>query len=63
MTRKLLPPLTVTLAISPLLLGGCDTAPPDADMTGPVLSNISLVGNPNPAVPLAAILRVTTDEQ
>ncbi|MEE8542280.1 MAG: aryl-sulfate sulfotransferase N-terminal domain-containing protein, partial [Gammaproteobacteria bacterium] len=62
MTRKVLPPLTVALAISPLLLVGCDTAPPGVDMTGPVLNNVSLVGNPNPAVPLAAILRVTTDE-
>jgi hypothetical protein len=62
MTRKFLPRLTVALAISPLLLVGCDTAPPGVDMTGPMLSDVSLVGNPNPTVPLAAILRVTTDE-
>ena len=62
MTRKLRPPLTVALAISPLLLIGCDTTPPEVDLSGPVLSNVGLVGNPNPAVPLAAILRVTTDK-
>ena len=61
MTRKPLPALTVALAVSSLLLVGCDTTPPDGGMTGPMLSNVSLTGNPNPAVPLAAILRVTTD--
>ncbi len=30
--------------------------------TGPAIVDVSLVGNPNPAVPLAAILTVTTDE-
>ena len=71
MTRKPFPTLTVALAISSMLLAGCDTAPMDSDetmappagdTTGPVLSNIDLVGNPNPTVPLAAILSMTTDE-
>ncbi|HEY5623591.1 MAG TPA: aryl-sulfate sulfotransferase, partial [Gammaproteobacteria bacterium] len=35
---------------------------PAADSTGPVVSNVSLVANPNPTVPLAAVLRLTTDE-
>jgi arylsulfate sulfotransferase len=69
MTRKAYSLFTAA-AISSLLLVGCDTAPdaggdataPAADMAGPVLSNVSLVGNPNPTVPLAAILSLTTDE-
>ena len=73
MTRKPFPSLIVALAIPFLALTGCDTAPtgsgdtvapppPAGDTTGPALSNISLTGNPNPTVPLAAILRLTTDE-
>ena len=62
MTRKFLSLLTVALITAALLLIGCDTAPPDRDMTGPALSNVSLIGNPNPTVPLAAILSLTTDE-
>jgi arylsulfate sulfotransferase len=69
MTRKVYSFFTAA-AISSLLLVGCDTAPdtggdataPAADMAGPVLSNVSLIGNPNPTVPLAAILSLTTDE-
>ncbi len=69
MTRKAYSLFTAA-AISSLLLVGCDTAPdaggdataPAADMAGPVLSNVSLIGNPNPTVPLAAILSLTTDE-
>ena len=69
MTRKAFPLLTV--AVSSVLLIGCDTAPEDSgtttapaagDTIGPVLSNVSLVQNPNPAVPQAAILSLTTDE-
>ena len=44
------------LIIISLALIGCDTS-------GPVLSNVSLVKNPNPTVPLAAILKLSTDEQ
>jgi len=69
MTRNVYSLFTAA-AISSLLLVGCDTAPdsgggataPAADMAGPVLSNVSLIGNPNPTVPLAAILSLTTDE-
>jgi len=69
MTRKAYS-LFSAAAISSLLLVGCDTAPdsggdataPVVDMAGPVLSNVSLIGNPNPTVPLAAILSLTTDE-
>ena len=59
------PFLAVALVISPLLLLGCQSetaAPPAGDTAGPVLSDVSLVGNPNPTVPLAAILKVTSDE-
>ena len=62
MTSKFFSLLTVALITAALLLIGCDTAPPDRDMTGPALSNVSLIGNPNPAVPLAAILSLTTDD-
>ena len=69
MTRNIYSLFTAA-AISSLLLVGCDTAPdnsgdatpPAADMAGPVLSNVSLIGNPNPTVPLAAILSLMTDE-
>ncbi len=69
MTRKVYSLFTAA-AVSSLLLVGCDTAPdgdgdaatPAADMAGPVLSNVSLIGNPNPTVPLAAILSLTTNE-
>ncbi len=44
------------LIVISLALIGCDTS-------GPVLSNVSLVKNPNPTVPLAAILKLSTDEQ
>ena len=47
---------TIVLAIISLTLTGCDSS-------GPVLSDVSLVGNPNPTVPLAAILTLSTDEQ
>ena len=43
------------LALSVFALTACDSS-------GPELSDVSLVANPNPAVPLAAILRVTGDE-
>ena len=58
-----------TVIISSIILVGCDTAPDDmgstptiGDTTGPVLSNVSLVQNPNPTVPQAAVLSLTTDE-
>ncbi|HAY45946.1 MAG TPA: hypothetical protein DCY55_06630 [Gammaproteobacteria bacterium] len=39
-----------------------ESASPAADTAGPVVSNLSLVQNPNPTVPLAAVLSFTTDE-
>ena len=60
-----------------VLLHGCDRPAPDtevavaevqspaatvADNAGPIVSDISLAPNPNPAVPMAAVLRLTTDE-
>ena len=45
----------IVLVLSTFALVACDTS-------GPELSDVSLVANPNPAVPLAAILRVTGDE-
>jgi arylsulfate sulfotransferase len=67
MTRNYFSITNAAILISTLLLLGCDSAPPEApaaagDTTGPTLSNVSLVGNPNPTVPLAAILSVTTNE-
>ncbi|HJP36662.1 MAG TPA: aryl-sulfate sulfotransferase, partial [Gammaproteobacteria bacterium] len=71
MTRKASSLFTAVTAISSLLLMGCDIAPDESsdaasptagDTTGPALSNVSLVPNPNPTVPLAAILSITTDE-
>ena len=49
-----------------ILLYGCGGSAPEstvevADTADPVVSNVSLVPNPNPAVPLAAILSLTTD--
>ena len=69
MTRKAFPLLT--LAVSSLLVIGCDTAQEDSASApapaagataGPVLSNVSLVQNPNPTVPQAAVLSLMTDE-
>ena len=56
MTRNSFTLRTIALTIVSIFFSGCDTA-------GPELRNVSLVGNPNPTVPLAAILSVTTDEQ
>ncbi len=61
--------LPATLVVASLVLFGCsssdDTGEPAAaaapEMTGPTIASSSLVGNPNPTVPLAAILSVTTD--
>ena len=66
MNRSLLP-LPATLLASSFLILGCsspgsgdsDTAMPEAG--GPSVESATLVGNPNPTVPLAAILSVTTD--
>ncbi len=51
------------------LLHGCDNRPPAeaeqqsvSDTTTPVISYVVLNRNPNPAVPLAAILSISTDE-
>ena len=38
------------------------TAAEAADLTGPIASAVSLVQNPNPTVPMAAVLSLTTDE-
>jgi len=56
MTRKAFILRTIVVTIVSIALNGCDRS-------GPVLSDVSLVENPNPAVPLAAILRVTSDRQ
>ncbi|MDG2089106.1 MAG: aryl-sulfate sulfotransferase [Arenicellaceae bacterium] len=56
---------------SATLLYGCGSSLDDsattaeggaADTAGPVVSDLSLVQNPNPTVPLAAVLSFTTDE-
>ena len=51
------------------LLHGCDNRPPTeaeqqpvSDTTSPVISYVVLNRNPNPAVPLAALLSLSTDE-
>ena len=65
MTRNNSSLFTVASIVLSLLMFGCqsETAAPGAgDTTGPVLSDVSVVGNPNPTVPLAAILKATTDE-
>jgi arylsulfate sulfotransferase len=55
MTRSTFANRCVAVALFALALIGCDRS-------GPVLSDVSLVGNPNPTVPLVAILSVSTDE-
>ena len=55
------------VAASLALFAGCSpsseptAAPEAADPAGPSVSNVTLVPNPNPTVPMAAILSVTTD--
>ena len=73
MIRPWISSTATILVTSSLVLSGCsspsdpgaDTANSDSgampESTGPTLSNVTLVGNPNPTVPLAAILRATTD--
>ena len=62
--------LSAALAVASVMVFGCSA--PDSDEpattetmapaeTGPTIASASLVGNPNPSVPLAAIMRVTTD--
>lgn len=59
--------LPATLVAASLLISGCGspagddagTAMPEA--SGPSVESVTLVGNPNPTVPLAAILSVVTD--
>ena len=43
------------MALLPLLLAACN-------QSGPAISQVSLVQNPNPTVPLAAVLSLTTNE-
>ena len=49
--------LSVSLTYAALLIVGCSPL----DQPPLTISETSLIGNPNPAVPLAAIMRVTTD--
>ena len=49
--------LSVSLTYAALLIVGCSPL----DQPPVTISETSLIGNPNPAVPLAAIMRVTTD--
>ena len=51
-----------------VLIYGCDNGPsdatgqqPEADTTAPVIGQVILNRNPNPTVPLAAILSLSTD--
>jgi len=43
------------VALLPLLFAACSSS-------GPTISQVSLVQNPNPSVPLAAILSVSVDQ-
>jgi arylsulfate sulfotransferase len=64
MKRTVFSSLTTIIAVFALTIAGCqseESAAPAAAATGPTLSDVSLIGNPNPTVPLAAILKVTTD--
>jgi len=73
MIRPWISSTATILVTASLVLAGCsspsdpgaDTATSDSgampESTGPMLSNVTLVGNPNPTVPLAAILSATTD--
>jgi len=45
----------ITLVLASVVLVACDNS-------GPALNNVKLVANPNPTVPLAAILSVSSDE-
>jgi len=69
MIRSPIPSLATLVATSFLMLG-CSapdsgepgaTEPAGPETTGPTIARASLVGNPNPTVPLAAIMSVTTD--
>ena len=52
-----------TCVLSCIAITGCDRMPPAAvDTVAPRISDVSIANNPNPTVPLAAILRLTTDE-
>lgn len=58
--------LSTLIVGAAFVLYGCDSATESqddvADMAGPVASNLSLIQNPNPTVPMAAVLSLTTDE-
>lgn len=53
----------LTVAVIALSAGACSSATDDlaGNVGGPVLSDVSLMPNPNPTVPLAAILSLATD--
>ena len=59
--------LPATLLVASLLLSGCgspagdDSATAMPEASGPSVESVTLSANPNPTVPLAAILTVTTD--
>jgi len=62
--------LSAALAVASLVVFGCSAPNGDEPATtetmapaetDPTIASASLVGNPNPTVPLAAVMRVTTD--
>ena len=55
--------VTAIVALSCIAIVGCDRTPSAAeDSTPPQISDASVSENPNPTVPLAAVLNLTTDE-
>lgn len=56
MTRLLFSKLFLTFAILPALFVGCS-------QSGPVINDVSLIQNPNPKVPLAAVLNLSADQE
>ncbi len=54
---------STTVVLSCIAIVACDRTPSvAADTVPPRISDVSIAQNPNPTVPLAAILRLSTDE-